>query len=62
MEEEIDWTDYESGPFCRHSSQLGDCDELCAACGHTCSEHWSDGCDHEGCLCMAWKEKDKPTS
>ena len=23
------WEDYESGPFCVHWSELGDCDEVC---------------------------------
>ena len=28
----------ESGPFCRHWSTRGDCDDLCQ-CGHTCNVH-----------------------
>ena len=44
--------EHESGPFCRHWSSLGDCDEMCK-CGHTCAHHSSgedDGYCYE-CAC-----------
>jgi hypothetical protein len=43
-----DW-DYESGPFCRHWQEAGDCDEPCV-CGHPCRRHAPE-CLQEGCGC-----------
>lgn len=51
----------ESGPFCRHYSEPGLCDVLCARCGHSCDAHGSDGdhpCSECGCDCEGWKEPD----
>lgn len=60
-----DWSDYDSGPFCRHYSQLGDCDDICGACGHSCNMHDGgndgNGCDENGCTCPGWKESEEPT-
>jgi hypothetical protein len=53
-----DWTDYESGPFCRHWSDLGCCDDLCV-CGHTCSKHGYDPCDASGCDCQFFVDKEQ---
>jgi len=56
--EEPDWTDYESGPFCRHWGDPGDCDIRCADCGDRCGQHdaaeGSTECNE--CDCSAWKE------
>lgn len=43
------------GPFCRHWSEVGCCDELCArpGCGHGCGWH-SGGCYE--CDCPSWVE------
>lgn len=53
MTDDVDWDDYESGPFCRHWSDPGDCDELCANCKHKCH---GDECREDGCNCTEWKE------
>lgn len=51
-------TDFGSGPFCRHWSELGDCDETCSECGHSCNEHYSNNsCFSDGCTCTGWKDK-----
>ncbi len=54
-----DWTDYESGPFCRHWSEASDCEEVCQTCGHGCIQHgFGDGsdtdCRIDECGCEAW--------
>jgi hypothetical protein len=54
-EGESDWSDYESGPFCRHYSDPWDCDTPCGTCGHRCCKH-SDECEEEGCGCEEWTE------
>ena len=46
----------ESGPFCRHWSDPGDCQEKCGECGHWCGRHDDDGCDERECGCLAWVE------
>lgn len=55
-----DWTDYESGPFCRHWSDPADCDKMCAGCGHGCTSHYfGDGesaCADSACDCAGWVE------
>lgn len=52
-----DWQDYETGPFCRHWGSLGDCDDTCARCGHTCNLHLDgEPCDEPGCECPEWVE------
>lgn len=51
---EVEMEDYESGPFCRHWGEGGDCDEICCdkKCGHRCSQHALDGaCQEPGCEC-----------
>lgn len=57
--EENDFLDYESGPFCRHFSDV-DCPETCANCGHRCTEHTYDDDDSEcrepDCSCDQWVE------
>lgn len=56
-EGEVDWSGYESGPFCRHWGDPMDCDLDCA-CGHRCAQHELD----EGrtnctkCDCIGYKE------
>jgi hypothetical protein len=60
MSEESDSEDlYESGSYCRHYHELGDCDEPCGTCGHWCRQHASfdDGeCLLNGCSCEAFTE------
>ena len=54
-----DWDDYESGPFCRHWAEPGDCDIVCATCSHGCWRHYGDSvgkCDEDGCACKEWAE------
>lgn len=49
--------EYESGPFCIHWGDPGDCDSACLrkGCGHRCSNHGTfddpDSCQEEGCSC-----------
>lgn len=59
MSPDDDWSDYESGPFCRHYGEPSECEEKCAICGHTCREHGSiaDDCTVEGCTCTGWEEQ-----
>lgn len=46
--------EYNSGPFCPHYSQFGECDERCT-CGHTCGHHDADGeCDE--CDCKKYED------
>lgn len=56
--DEPDGSGYESGPFCRHWSDPGDCDRLCE-CGHRCHSHWRhDGeCSVDGCKCIDFVDK-----
>ncbi len=57
-EEETNWDDYETGPFCRHWGDPSDCEDLCM-CGHQCSEHpWDD----EGSLCACEEWREPPTT
>jgi hypothetical protein len=42
----------QSGPFCRHFADPGDCDMVCGECGHLCHEHYQDNqgnCRECGC-------------
>ncbi len=45
--------EWESGPFCQHWSQLGECEDPCA-CGHECRAHDWAGCD--ACDCETFTE------
>lgn len=56
-DDESDWSEYESGPFCRHWSDPWECENVCK-CGHTCPEHSScdNSCNVEGCDCQEWAE------
>lgn len=60
IENEIDYYDYESGPFCRHFSDPSDCEKVCANCGHGCMQHNCDSGDYscEECDCGCWIERD----
>ena len=60
MDEEIDWENYETGPFCEHWSDPQDCTEICDRCGHKCCQHQKEysgalalagDCGVEGCTC-----------
>lgn len=59
-EDDSDWSDYDSGPFCRHWSDPADCDRECTTCKHPCSEHYGhdDECRHQSggmkCGCEEW--------
>lgn len=59
-EEERDWANYESGPFCRHWVDPVDCEIRCARvnCGHGCTRHGAEDGDFEcfDCDCEAWVE------
>lgn len=60
MADEDAWEDYETGPFCRHWGDPADCAEVCATCGHRCTNHeWEapGECTVEGCECKEWKDK-----
>lgn len=50
--------DYESGPFCRHWDDPGDCRIKCGHCGHGCCEHAAtEGETHcHECECPRWVE------
>ncbi len=52
LDDDQDWSDYDSGPFCPHWNSPGECDEVCTKCGHGCNDHYGDlGCQIEGCDC-----------
>jgi hypothetical protein len=55
-----DWSNYDSGPFCRHWFETYDCEIKCANCGHVCTRHkYEDGrreCLEDDCHCEAWVE------
>jgi hypothetical protein len=61
-DDELDTTEYETGPFCRHFADPVDCSETCIGCGHECHEHVRfEGprpCDAAGCDCPGWVERD----
>ena len=61
-QDDLDWSGYESGPFCRHWGDPSDCDAQCKACGHLCSQHaYDEGdtyCFVEDCECDEWVEPD----
>lgn len=58
-EEETDWSEYESGPFCRHWGEVWDCEIPCLRCGHKCDEHPPyEGCGHDGCACKKFEPED----
>ena len=43
--------DHETGPFCAHWSYLGDCEETCSKCGHSCGQHDNGGGECDDCEC-----------
>lgn len=45
-EDERESWDYDSGPFCRHWSELYDCDRTCKRCGVKCSAHEDTDCEY----------------
>jgi hypothetical protein len=58
---DVDWENYETGPFCRHWSDPADCDIKCATCGHDCHRHEFEKpgeCFEDGCECKEWKEQE----
>ena len=58
-EPEDDFVD--SGPFCIHWSDPCDCEEKCAACGHSCAEHGGGHeCNVDGCDCEEFKQGIEP--
>ncbi len=50
--------EYQSGPFCRHWGILGDCDENCAKCGHSCNRHDRDDNECDECECKEFADED----
>ena len=57
-DDDDDWLDYESGPYCRHWSELGFCESMCT-CGHWCGKHYDDACDVELCPCEKFIDEDE---
>lgn len=58
-DDDREWWDYESGPFCRHWGELGYCEKPCPTCGHACNEHRDDtACMFTGCSCAGWPKDD----
>ena len=60
-DDETDWENYETGPFCRHYGDPVDCDDRCKRCGHACHKHGAgveddEPCSHAGCDCPGWVE------
>lgn len=62
----------DSGPYCRHWRDPGDCDVPCARCNHVCGLHEQGGADDSACRgapyaeppapdcpCEAWVEPDE---
>lgn len=61
-EDLADWSDMDTGPFCRHWSDF-DCEVTCATCGHRCACHYpgdASGCSD--CDCERWVEPDEEES
>ena len=58
-DEDVDWSNYESGPFCRHFSDMS-CGMTCAACGHRCTQHGAEDGDYScnECDCKAWEDEE----
>lgn len=52
---EDDCIEFDSGPYCRHWSDPGDCTEACARCGHECRRHGGDECREDGCECREFE-------
>ncbi len=61
-DDDLDWSNYDSGPFCRHWSESSDCEICragCATCGHSGLDHDYGGegpCDE--CDCKKWIDKE----
>lgn len=56
-EDEFDWENYDSGPYCEHWYEPWDCDMKCDSCGHECTEHMMVTCGKEGCICKEFKTR-----
>jgi hypothetical protein len=58
MDDNQEECDCSTGPFCRHWNDPSACEEKCARCGHSCSDHGSVGsgtpCAADGCDCPGW--------
>lgn len=50
-EDDADDPGYESGPFCVHWSELGNCTETCFACKHPCHGHGGCRGGERECAC-----------
>lgn len=60
IDEEEEEPGYESGPFCKHYGQVGECEEVCALCGHQCRNHDPSepyDCDVDGCTCEGFVDE-----
>jgi len=56
---DVERAEYDSGPFCRHWGDPGDCEEACAACGHPCRQHpYDDSCEVLECACEGFSKGD----
>lgn len=57
MDEYPDIDIYESGPYCIHWGEMGECDIMCP-CGHTCTEHDSGYSSCRNCDCKKFAGRD----
>lgn len=59
LDDDVERDIEDSGPWCRHWGDPGDCDELCK-CGHTCTEHdyHDNECTVDGCDCEEFEDAD----
>lgn len=58
-DEDTDYADFDSGPYCRHWRDPLDCEDRCLRCGHRCYMHEIGPriCRMEdGCACEAWRD------
>jgi len=54
--------EWDSGPFCRHWGEPGECEILCV-CGHPCRKHYGfnpEPCDVDGCECKEYRDAKDP--
>lgn len=56
MSDQREWTDADTGCYCRHWHDVNDspCEETCRTCEHSCAAHNAEGCEVEGCDCREW--------
>lgn len=57
IDDETEDSDWESGPFCIHWDDPGDCNDLCK-CGHTCTQHGGGHWSCEVCDCQKFEDQE----